>query len=205
MSTCYATRSKLSVSRVPGNRPGYTKSTRTVGRSRYIQGLKVKSAVQAIAQFREDVEKNVVPGDADDVGMAAFMVYRLMVRQARISKNHGYFMPAAVKEGIGWLQATFNIGAGAWDAAGAREFSPTDPVGTARDSQNRPAPLAGSWGIPQGSSLLRETDPDADSAASPPFGATSLWVPESASSGSRAGVVSLNETLNKLSFEMGGE
>eukprot|EP01043_Picozoa_sp_COSAG02_P002538 COSAG02_NODE_58_length_43613_cov_235.901572_30_plen_292_part_00 len=131
-----------------GNLPRQMGSTRAFGRSRYIQGLKVKSAVQAIAQFREDVQKNAVPGDADDVGMAAFMVYRLMVRQATISKNHGYFMPVAVKEGMGWLQATFNIGAGVQNAAGTRELSPTDPVGLARDTQKRPAPV-GSWGIPQ--------------------------------------------------------
>ena len=106
-------------------------------RDEYIQTLKVKSAVEAIAQFREDVHKKVVPGDADDVGMAAYMVYRLMVRQAAISRTHGYFMPAPVKEGMAWLQAGFNIGPGAENAAGSR----------GSDSPKRS--LAGSWGIPQ--------------------------------------------------------
>ena len=120
----------------------------TVTRDEYIRSLKVKSAVEAIAKFQEDVKSNAVPGDADDVSMAAFMVYRLMERQATISKTHGYFMPSAVKDGMAWLQLTFNVGPST--GAAPRELSANDPVGATGDQTrtSSPPPNAGSWGIP---------------------------------------------------------
>ena len=114
-----------------------------VTREEYIRSLKVRSAVDAITQFRKDVGKNTVPGDQDDIGMAAYMVHRLMERQSRISKTHGYFMPAAIKDGMAWLRVTFGVGGGA-----AADLSPTDALGSSSGSGSRALP-PGQFGVPQ--------------------------------------------------------
>ena len=115
------------------------KDVSTVTREEYIKQIKVASAVEAIERFREDVKQGTVPGDQDDLGMAAYMVMRKMQKQAEISKTHGYFMPREVKEGLAWLQHNFAV---------APAEAPTAPLGLgdAAPRQQRPPP-PGHWGL----------------------------------------------------------
>ena len=115
------------------------KDVSTVSREEYIKQIKVASAVEAIERFREDVKQGTVPGDQDDLGMAAYMVMRKMQKQAEISKTHGYFMPREVKEGLAWLQHNFAV---------APAEAPTAPLGLgdAAPRQQRPPP-PGHWGL----------------------------------------------------------
>ena len=115
-----------------------------LSRDEYIRSLKVRSAVDAITQFRADVGTNTVPGDADDIGMAAYMVYRLMERQSRISKTHGYFVPAAIKDGMAWLRVNFEVGSGS-----AAELSPANALGSSGDGTAKRALPPGQFGLPQ--------------------------------------------------------
>jgi hypothetical protein len=81
----------------------------TVPLSAYLDKLKLISPIQAIAQFRQDVANHVLPGDADDHSLAAFLVARRLQKQAAISANANYPTPQPVSDGLVWLRTHFAL------------------------------------------------------------------------------------------------